>query len=78
MELMKTKADPQTPSREEMRRMIAGLTPAERLTLKDPNFITEDEADLIMSDRAVNGPGPLISLDELFKENGQTRRKRRA
>ena len=58
--------------------MIAGLTPAERSTLKDPDFITEDEADLIMSDRAMNEPGPLISLDELFRENGQTRRKRRA
>jgi len=31
-----------------------------------------------MSDRAINEPGPLISLDELFRENGQTRRKRRA
>jgi hypothetical protein len=39
------------PSPEEMRAMIARLSPAERATLADPNFITEDEADLIISDR---------------------------
>jgi hypothetical protein len=45
--------------------------------LHDPNFITEDEADIIMSDRSVNEPGRSISLDELLEENGQIRRKRR-
>jgi hypothetical protein len=29
---------------------IAALTPAERAAFKDPDFITEDEADLVFSD----------------------------
>ena len=37
-----------------MLKMLAGLTPAERRTLKDPDFITEDEADLIVCDRRSN------------------------
>ena len=77
MELMKTKANSETPSREEMGRMIAGLTPAERRTLKDPDFITEDEADLIMSDRAVKEPGKSITAEERFAEIGYTPRSRR-
>jgi hypothetical protein len=40
-----------------MREMIAKLTAAERHSVKDPDFITEDEADLIMSDWSVNEPG---------------------
>jgi hypothetical protein len=60
-----------------MREMIAALTPAERLTLKDPDFITEDEADLIMSDRAL-AEGPTIPLDVVLKELGIPRRRRRA
>ena len=63
---------------EDMLEMLAGLTPAERATLKDPDFITEDEADLIYSDRSMKEPGKSISLDELFRENGQIRRKRHA
>lgn len=31
--------------------MLSQLTPAERASLKDPDFITEDEADLIVCDR---------------------------
>ncbi|HEX4309163.1 MAG TPA: hypothetical protein VHZ25_03995 [Acidobacteriaceae bacterium] len=58
-----------------MRELVASLTPAERSTLKDPNFINEDEADLIMHDRAIKESG-WITLDQLLKENGQTRRKR--
>ena len=34
-----------------MLEMLRELTPAERASLKDPDFITEDEADLIVSDR---------------------------
>jgi hypothetical protein len=78
MESMKTLANPGTPSAKEMRELVASLTPAERRTLKDPDFITEDEADLIMSDRSLKEPGKSISLDELLAENGQKRRKRRA
>jgi hypothetical protein len=61
-----------------MREMIAGLTPAGRRGLKDPNFIAEDEADLIMSDRSAKEPVRSILLDELLRENGQTGRKRGA
>ncbi|HEX4134512.1 MAG TPA: hypothetical protein VHY84_07890 [Bryobacteraceae bacterium] len=57
-----------TPSPEEMRAIIVGLTPAERCTLKDPNFITEDEADLIMSDRAVEEASETAAAEDLFAE----------
>jgi hypothetical protein len=70
------KASLSTPSPEEMRAMIAGLTPAERGMLKDPDFITEDEADLIVSDRAVNEPGESITAEELFAEIGYVPRSR--
>ena len=36
----------------DMLRMLAVLTPAERATLSDPEFITGDEADLILSARS--------------------------
>jgi hypothetical protein len=76
---MKTEENLSTPSPEQMRRMIAGLSPAERASLSDPDFITEDEADLIMSDRAAKEPGRRISAEELFREMGYTPgRKRRA
>ena len=61
-----------------MKELIASLSPAERKLLRDPNFISEDEADLIMSDRGFNEPELTISLDELLKENGMTRRGKRA
>jgi hypothetical protein len=61
-----------------MRRMLASLTPAERTLLEDPNFITENEADLIWHRRDLAEPaGELISLDELFAEMGIARRPRR-
>ncbi len=60
-----------------MREMVASLSPAERLLLNDPNFITEDEADIIMALRDDKEPGHTISLDELFRENGQTRQRKR-
>ena len=87
---LKQKADPapyfmayevtdlDTPGPEEMKELIASLSPAERKLLRDPNFISEDEADLIMSDRGFNEPELTISLDELLKENGMTRRGKRA
>src|SRR5580658_10522655 len=65
IEPMKTEANLGTPGAKEMRELVAALTPAERRTLKDPDFITEDEADLIMSDRSLKEPGKSISLDEL-------------
>jgi hypothetical protein len=60
----------------QMLEMLAGLTPAERATLKDPEFITEDEADLIVIDREPDGP--TVSAEKIFAEYGYTPRSRRA
>ena len=62
----------------DMLKMLKGLSAAERKTLADPDFITEDEADLIYADRAMKAPGKSISLDQLLKENGIPRRRSRA
>ena len=51
-----------------MLEMLADLTPEERALLEEPDFITEDEADVIVSNRRINEPGPSISLEELFAE----------
>jgi hypothetical protein len=61
----------------DMLEMLKGLSAAERKTLADPDFITEDEADLIYSDRELKAPGRLYSLDEVLKENGIPRRRPR-
>jgi hypothetical protein len=53
----------------QMLEMLEELTAAERRTLKDPDFITEDEADLIVCDRRVKEPGR-ISLDDFLAEEG--------
>jgi hypothetical protein len=63
---------------QQMLEMLAGLTPAERASLKDPDFITENEADVICSDRSVNEPGPRTSLEQLLAEEGITPRRRRS
>jgi hypothetical protein len=60
----------------DMLQMLAGLSAAERRTLKDPDFITEDEADLIYSDRAMKAPGRMYSADEVLAELGIPRRIR--
>jgi hypothetical protein len=62
---------------EQMLEMLEGLAPAERATLKDPDFITEDEADLIYVDREPDG-GPTVSAEAIFAEFGYTPRRRRA
>ncbi len=62
-----------TPSPKEMQELIASLSPAERAMLNDPNFITEDEAELIMSDRSFDDPSPRTSFSELLKQEGLTR-----
>jgi hypothetical protein len=59
----------------EMLEMLKGLSAAERKTLADPDFITEDEADLIYCDRAMKEPGRSCSLDEVLAENGIPRRR---
>jgi len=68
---------PHTPSPKEMKELIASLSPSERASLKDPNWITEDEADLILAERDAAEPGEDISFDDLLKENGMTRSNRR-
>jgi hypothetical protein len=62
---------------EGMLKMLEGLSPEERATLKDQDFITEDEADLIYIDREPDD-GPTITAEELFAEEGYTPRRRRA
>jgi hypothetical protein len=62
----------------DMLKMLKGLSAAERKILADPNFITEDEADVIYADRALKEPGKLYSLDEVLRENGIPRRRPRA
>jgi hypothetical protein len=62
---------------QDMLEMLAGLTAAERETLKDADFITEDEADLIVSDRSMDVPGESTSADEIFAEYGYVPRSRR-
>jgi hypothetical protein len=73
---MKTRTKLSAKQYQEMREMLAGLTPAERATLADPDFITEDEADLIVCDR--RDDEPTYSLDEVLAELGIPRRKLRA
>jgi len=62
---------------QQMLEMLEGLTPEERALLEEPDFITEDEADVIVSNRRINEPGPSISLEELFAEEGYVPRPRR-
>lgn len=57
-----------------MKELIASLSPSERAMLADPDFITEDEADLIHLDRSAAKGGPYISADEAFARVGISRR----
>ena len=66
------------PGPAEMKALIAGLTPEKLATLSAPNFISENEADLIMSDRSEAVGGPFVSVDELRREFGLPRRKKTA
>jgi hypothetical protein len=59
----------------DMVKMLKDLSQAERKTLADPNFINEDEADLIWAARAMKEPGS-FSLDAVLRENGIPRRNR--
>ena len=74
---MKTEENLSPPSAEEMRELIASLSPAERASLNDSDFITEDEADLIMADREMKEPGEWITAEELFRQEGYTPRRLR-
>ncbi len=61
----------------EMLEMLALLTPAERACLKDPDFITEDEADVIVAKRRLKEPGRMVPLEEILAEAGIPRRRTR-
>lgn len=61
----------------DMLEMLADLTPAERRTLSDPDFITEDEADLIVADRRMKERGG-VSLDEALRQAGIPPRRPKA
>lgn len=63
-----------TPGPEDMKKLIGSLSPSERAILADPDFITEDEADLISSDRSMAEGGPLIDADEVFARHGLSKR----
>jgi hypothetical protein len=56
-----------------MKELIASLGPGERATLAAPNFIAEDEAGLITSDRSFNDSSRRISFDEILRQEGLTR-----
>ncbi len=71
---MKTKSNLHGREQQLMREMLAGLTPTERRQLKDPDFVTEDEADIIISNR--RSKEPAVALDQVFAEIGYTRRRR--
>lgn len=60
----------------EMLDMLAELTPAERSSLADPDFITEDEADLIIADRRMKERGGVSLEDLLRRERILPRRSR--
>jgi hypothetical protein len=60
-----------------MRELVASLAPEERALLSDPDFITEDEADVIISKRRMDEPGEWISAEELFQEFGIPPRHKR-
>jgi hypothetical protein len=64
---------------EQMLEMLADLTPAEIKTLEYPDFITEDEADLIVSDRRMKEEGDkAIPLSTVLKNLGIPPRRRKS
>jgi len=62
-----------------MREMLKELTPAERASLNDPDFIiTEYEADLVICDRRDKEDGPSTPFEQVLKEFAISPRRRRA
>jgi hypothetical protein len=75
----KTRQNLSPDQRREMLEMLEVLTPAERATLSDPDFITEDEADLIVADRRMKQEGDkAVPLDTVLKHLGITPRHRKS
>jgi hypothetical protein len=75
---MKTTANLSGKQHREMLEMLKELTPAERASLKDPDFITEDEADLIICDRRDREDGPSIPLEQILREFRVSPRRRKS
>ncbi|MGD1073594.1 MAG: hypothetical protein ABSB15_26070 [Bryobacteraceae bacterium] len=73
---MKNFEEVDVPGPEEMKKVIAGLTPAEKDLLNDPNFITEDEADLILSDRSLRSSRRFTPVEDILKGSSPRRRRR--
>jgi hypothetical protein len=46
------------------------LTDEERAMLVDPDWVTEDDADAIVSKRREQEPGKNVSLADVLRENG--------
>jgi hypothetical protein len=46
------------------------LTPQERALLPDPDWVTEDDADVIISLRRLRRPGRTYTLDEVMHRLG--------
>ena len=61
---------------QQMLEMLTELTPAERRRLKDPDFITEDEADIVVSIRRLKEP--TVPLEKVLAEAGIPPRRRSA
>jgi len=59
-----------------MKKLIASLSPAEQSLLNDPNFITEDEADLIVCGRREDEP--TVAAEDALAEFGYSLRGTRA
>jgi hypothetical protein len=57
---------------------LEDLSPEERALLKDQDFITEDEADIIVHKRAMEEPGESVPYEEVLAENGIPLRRRSA
>jgi len=55
-----------------MKKLIESLSPEGRSILRDPDFMTEDEADLIVSDRVVKASSEEIP----HVPSGRTRHQR--
>ena len=74
---MITKPRLSTAQNRAMLEMLKGLTPAERRTLKDPEFITEDEADAIVCDRRLREGGTPVPFETVLARLGIPRPQRR-
>jgi hypothetical protein len=46
------------------------LSDEERAMLADPDWVTEDDADAIISKRREREPGKNVSLEDVLRENG--------